>query len=307
MKPLPPSSNRLKPPWLAEHAMNPPLITASELAQRLAQTETAAHTLVVDCRFNLADTQAGQQAWQQAHIPGALYAHLDQDLSGPQTGSNGRHPLPTPEAFAATLQKWGVTPQTHVVAYDDAGGMFAARLWWMLTHWSGLAHCQVLDGGWPQWLQHHAEAATQVTHRPSTDALKKHRPATQTVVTCADVLAALNQPDTMQLIDARAPDRFQGQNETMDPIGGHIPGAINRFFKDNLTPAGTFKPAPQLQEEWQAIIGTRPTQQIVHQCGSGVTACHNLLAMDAAGLTGSRLYAGSWSEWCADPSRPMVR
>lgn len=290
--------------------MNTPLMTPSALAHRLADADLSQQTLVVDCRFNLADTLAGRQAWQQGHIPGAIYAHLDQDLSGPKTGSNGRHPLPAAEAFVRTLQQWGVTHDTHVVAYDDAGGMFAARLWWMLTQWSGLAACSVLDGGWQRWEQDIGSRSdkTDRLHR-STDTRKMAWPkdgGTAALVTAQQVLSAIQNPDGTQLLDARAPDRFMGQNETLDPVGGHIPGAINRFFKTNLDSQGRFKTADQLREEFTALLGTTQPDQVVHQCGSGVTACHNLLAMEIAGLTGSRLYAGSWSEWCADDSRPMA-
>lgn len=297
--------------------MNSPLISTQALADRLTQgladPESAQNTVVVDCRFNLADTQAGLLAWQQGHIPGAIYAHLDLDLSGAKTGHNGRHPLPATEAFLRTLSKWGIHRQTHVVAYDDAGGMFAARLWWMLTHWSGAATCSVLDGGWQQWVQDIGTTETQSDHTPpsaTTDVETWMGPAGEralsALVRTNQVLDGLKQPGAMQLLDARAPDRFMGQNETLDPIGGHIPGALNRFFKNNLDSQGRFKPAQQLRDEFTAQLGQVEPSRIVHQCGSGVTACHNLLAMDVAGLTGSRLYAGSWSEWCADTTRPMA-
>lgn len=297
--------------------MNSPLISTQALADRLTQglasPESAKNTVVVDCRFNLADTHAGLLAWQQGHIPGAIYAHLDLDLSGAKTGHNGRHPLPDAEAFLRTLSKWGIQRQTHVVVYDDAGGMFAARLWWMLTHWSGAATCSVLDGGWPQWVQDIGTVNAQADHTPPHAAAdvkalvwagndKNNTP----LVTAAQVLDGIQNPGAMQLLDARAPDRFMGQNETLDPIGGHIPGALNRFFKNNLDTQGRFKSAQQLRDEFTAQLGPIEPSRIVHQCGSGVTACHNLLAMDVAGLTGSRLYAGSWSEWCADTTRPMA-
>ncbi|HET8871367.1 MAG TPA: sulfurtransferase [Aquabacterium sp.] len=282
-----------------------PLISATDLARRLADLPLRGQTVVVDCRFNLADPQAGERAWQQGHIPGAHYAHLDRDLSGEKTGQNGRHPLPDPVAFARTVATWGVRHDTLVVAYDDAGGMFAARLWWMLRHWMGHRATAVLDGGWQHWLQIKGH---QDTHAPSrAQATETWAVHPETLVTVDDVLQSLTTPDRMQLLDARAPDRFQGQNETLDPVGGHIPGALNRFFKENLQSNGCFKPAARLKEEFLAQLGTRPINRVVHQCGSGVTACHNLLAMEAAGLPGSRLYPGSWSEWCADSTRPMAR
>ncbi|MDE2593611.1 MAG: sulfurtransferase [Burkholderiales bacterium] len=285
------------------------LIRASELANRIKQAPQGEPlVVVVDCRFNLADAQAGEAAWRQGHIPGAHYAHLDRDLSGPKTGSNGRHPLPDAQAFEQTLQRWGVTDQTQVVAYDDVGGMMAARLWWMLTHWLGHPHCAVLDGGWQQWVTMGGavETAPPATGHATTS-MTADRVRPEQVIQIAEVAAALGSPDRLQLIDARAPDRFQGLNETLDPVGGHIPGAINRFFKDNLQTDGRFKSPAQLREEFTALLGQQPLASCVHQCGSGVTACHNLLAMDVAGLTGTRLYAGSWSEWCADPSRPTAR
>ena len=287
------------------------LISAADLANRIARAPQGEPLVVVDCRFNLADVQAGEAAWREGRIPGALYAHLDRDLSGPKTGTNGRHPLPDAHTFAQTLQRWGITDQTQVVAYDDMGGMMAARLWWMLTHWFGHQHCAVLDGGWQQWLAMNGTVESRPAIAPSTPSrpalitADRARPAL--VIQAAEVMAALGHPDRMQLIDARAPDRFQGQNETLDPVGGHIPGAINRFFKDNLQADGCFKTPAQLRDEFTALLGPQPLASCVHQCGSGVTACHNLLAMEIAGLTGTRLYAGSWSEWCADPSRPMTR
>ena len=280
-----------------------PLITAATLRHRLTLTPPP---LLIDCRFNLADPQAGRAAFEQGHIPGALYAHLDHDLSGPKTGRNGRHPLPTREAFAATLQRWGVQAGRAVVCYDAQGGMFAARAWWML-HWAGHHEVQVLDGGWAAW-----QALTEESPPLATDAAAGGQLAglatfCPEVVTTADVLANLQAPAPFTLLDARAPDRFRGENETLDPVGGHIPGALNRFFQHNLQADGRFKPAEQLRAEFTTLLGPLPADQVVHQCGSGVTACHNLLAMTAAGLHGSRLYAGSWSEWCSDASRPAER
>ncbi|MGE5450238.1 MAG: sulfurtransferase [Acidobacteriota bacterium] len=290
--------------------MTSPLISVAQLADRLAHPQEGAPIVVVDCRFNLADTQAGQTAWQRAHIPGARHADLDEDLSGAQTGRNGRHPLPDASTFAQTLQRWGIGEQTTVVAYDDAGGMFAARLWWMLTHWWGHARCAVLDGGWQQWTAQGRPTASAASASPASGSTIGHpqpRARPEEVILCEEVLASIGDPGRLLLIDARAPDRFRGENETLDPVGGHIPGAVNRFFKDNLDASGCFKPPGRLREEFTALIGAQPLRSCIHQCGSGVTACHNLLAMDVAGLTGSRLYAGSWSEWCAEPSRPVAR
>ncbi|MBI3382533.1 MAG: sulfurtransferase [Aquabacterium sp.] len=279
-----------------------PLISAEELQQALPRHDQ--DWLLIDCRFNLGNTAAGETAYAQGHVAGALYAHLDRDLSGPKTGTNGRHPLPAPEAFEHTVQSWGIQPGTRVVAYDDAGGMFAARLWWLLR-WAGFEQVQVLDGGWQAWLAAQGPVDTRAAARPPS--AFKIQPRASWVLRAEQVLANLGQADRQVLIDARAPDRFRGENETMDPVGGHIPGARNRFFQLNLQPDGRFKPADQLKAEFEALLAAAPMDTVVHQCGSGVTACHNLLAMAQAGLPVTRLYAGSWSEWCADPSRPVER
>ncbi|RTL32864.1 MAG: sulfurtransferase [Burkholderiales bacterium] len=281
-----------------------PLISAAELAQALRQSQRQGDQdwLVIDCRFNLANTQAGEAAYAQGHIAGALYAHLDRDLSSPKTGRNGRHPMPSPEAFERTARAWGIQPGTRVVAYDDAGGMFAARLWWLLR-WAGFEAVQVLDGGWQAWLAIQGAVDTAMPAR--TASAFKAQPRADWVLSANEVLAQLSQSGQQLLIDARAPDRFRGENETMDPVGGHIPGARNRFFQHNLQADGRFKPAEQLKAEFDVVLAGAPLQTVVHQCGSGVTACHNLLAMAQAGLPATRLYAGSWSEWCADPARPI--
>lgn len=264
--------------------------------------------LIVDCRFNLAQPEAGWAAYLQGHIPGAVYAHLDQALSGPKDGRHGRHPLPAPGAFVHTLQAWGLQPHTRVVACDDSGGMFAARLWWMLR-WMGHEAVQVLDGGWQAWLAASGpvEAGTPTARQPSAGSLSWLQPRPEHIVSTEQVLHSLQTSGPLTLIDARAPDRFRGENETLDPVGGHIPGALNRFFQLNLAPDGRFKPANALRAEFTTLLGDTPLAQVVHQCGSGVTACHNLLAMACAGLPETRLYAGSWSAWCADPARPVAR
>jgi thiosulfate/3-mercaptopyruvate sulfurtransferase len=282
-----------------------PLISASYLRALL---DVRTPILLLDCRFSLADPSAGERAFAEGHIPGATYAHLNTQLSGPVTGKNGRHPLPSPEAFAATLQAWGVGPDTRVVAYDDQGGMFAARAWWLLK-WAGHSDVQVLDGGWKAW---QADAGLEGTPAESTNtstamASEQRDSRSFQPVLVDEVLAHLNQPEHMQLLDARAPDRFRGENETLDPVGGHIPGAFNRFFQLNLQSDGRFADAATLRAAFETVLGPQDPRIVVHQCGSGVTACHNLLAMEVAGLHGSRLYAGSWSEWCAEPSRPVAR
>ncbi|MDE2402933.1 MAG: sulfurtransferase [Burkholderiales bacterium] len=277
------------------------LISALDLAVLLRDPASSdLDVLVLDCRFSLAAPHAGQQAYAQGHIPGAVYVSLDQDLSGAKTGLNGRHPLPAPEAFNATLQRWGLRPDTEVIAYDDAGGMFAARAWWMLR-WMGHPRVRVLDGGWAQWVAQGGPVHTTPTLRVPSDF--KGRAQDAALVRVDQVQAHLGDRSAMQLIDARAPDRFRGENETLDPVGGHIPGALNRFFQLNLKADGCFKSPEQLREEFTALLAASSVGAVVHQCGSGVTACHNLLAMEHAGLSGTRLYAGSWSEWCADQGR----
>jgi thiosulfate/3-mercaptopyruvate sulfurtransferase len=275
-----------------------PLINAEELAGRLGDDAL----VVIDCRHDLARPDAGEAAWADSHIPGALFMHLDRDLSSAKTGRNGRHPLPSPAAFSALLGRCGITPRHAVVAYDDAGGMFAARLWWMLR-WVGHADAAVLDGGLAAWLAAGGVLDNSVRSRPATS-----YPAGAVVATL-DAAALLANLDSAALlvVDARAPDRFRGENETLDPVGGHIPGAVNRFFKLNLADDGRFKPADALRAEWCAIANGRNPATLVMQCGSGVTACHNLLALELAGLSGARLYPGSWSEWCSDPARPVAR
>lgn len=238
----------------------PPLITARELATLLHDPAL----LVVDCRFDLADGEWGRRGYDAAHLPGAVYAHLDRDLSAPVTPATGRHPLPSPQAFAAKLAAWGVTPRTRVVAYDQGPGPYAARLRWLLR---AIGHelVQVLDGGLAAW---------KMAGLPLTD----ERPA----------------------------DRFAGRNETIDPVPGRIPGAVNHPFGTNLGADGAFLPPAQLAGSWRATLGGAAPRDVVMMCGSGVTACHNLLALEVAGLDGARLYAGSYSEWIRDPGRAVA-
>jgi thiosulfate/3-mercaptopyruvate sulfurtransferase len=260
--------------------------------------------VLLDCGFDLADTNAGEQAHGAGHIAGAHYAHLDRDLSGTKTGHNGRHPLPLREAFAATLGSWDISPSVQVVCYDAQGGPYAARAWWLLR-WMGHDAAAVLDGGTQAWLASGgalesgpvaAQAAAPYPAQTSAQA-----PAMPTIE--ADQLLA--KLGTLRLIDARNAERFRGEVEPLDAVAGHIPGASNRFFKDNLDAQGRFKPAAELRAVFEGF-GTHAAA-VVHQCGSGVTACHNLLAMTHAGLEGSVLYPGSWSEWCSDPARPVAR
>lgn len=258
--------------------------------------------LVVDVRHQLSDTGYGERAYAEAHIPGAVFLHCDRDLSGPLTGSNGRHPLPDPEQLAERLGRIGIGSATQVVVYDDVQGMIAGRLWWLLR-WLGHDAVALLDGGLQAW-QAAGGAMTAVvpTQQPRAFVAQSR----DFKVDAGYVQERIETPH-MHLVDARGPDRFRGENETMDPVGGHIPGAVNRFFKDNLLPDGRFKPAAELRAEWLAILAGSPPDLVIHQCGSGVSACLNMVAMEIAGLPGSRLYAGSWSEWCADPGRPVAR
>lgn len=265
------------------------------------------HWVVVDCRHNLVDPQAGEHAYESGHIPGAYFLHLDHDLAGAKTGKNGRHPLPDAEPLAKKLMSMGVGPETQVVAYDDAGGAFAARLWWLLR-WMGHPSVAVLDGGFPQWqaAQYPIETGKR---NPLSHDVEANATSSQVQendwVSVEEVVANI-QTNRLLVVDARSPDRFRGENETIDPVGGHIPGAINRFFKENLLSNGCFKSADQLSMEWSKILAGRSPDSMICQCGSGVTACHNLLALEIAGFQGARLYPGSWSEWCSDPSRPVA-
>ncbi len=280
------------------------LITVDQL-QALQSNTTVNSLIVLDARFDLAQTAAGRAAYQVAHIAGAHYVHLDDDLSASKTGKNGRHPLPESASFAHAVATLGITPATQVVVYDAQGGMFAGRVWWMLR-WLGHEAVAVLDGGWQAWLAAQGSVDNkEPVHRLATMAYPLR--ANNNVPIIRQQIASNLQTRQWQLIDARAPDRFRGENEKTDPVGGHIPGALNRFFKDNLDNTGHFKSAQQLREEWLALLAGNSPAQIVHSCGSGVTACHNLLAMTHAGLAGSQLYAGSWSEWCAFPELPVER
>ena len=285
------------------------LIQATELARLLK--DSPARVAVFDTSFDLADPAAGGRSYRAGHIPGARYLSLDEDLSGRKTGRNGRHPLPDRETFAAQMAQRGVKEGAQVVVYDRTGAMYAARLWWMLR-WAGHEDVAVLDGGLSAWQAlgllletDDSGAAPAHTLSPETAASQPPRPARVTTVDRDTLLHNLAHP-TRLVVDARSPDRFRGENETLDPIGGRIPGARNRFFKDNLGPDGRFKPAEVLRAEILALTEGRAPQELVMQCGSGVTACHTLLAMAHAGLDGAALYPGSWSEWSSWPDAPVA-
>jgi thiosulfate/3-mercaptopyruvate sulfurtransferase len=255
-----------------------------------------------DCRHDLAQPALGAKQHLEGHVPGALFLHLDTDLSGPKNGSNGRHPLPDPQVFIALLGRAGLTRGHQVIAYDAGNGTMAARLWWMLN-WVGHESAAVLDGGFAKWVKEGREV---------TRALPEYQPAkydgvpTAANVDAAYVAAHLGAGDTM-LLDARAPARFRGEAEPIDPVAGRIPGARNRFCTENLGTNGLFKRAEDLRREYGVLLGDRTPHEVVHYCGSGVAACHNALSMEIAGFPGSRVYAGSWSEWISDPRRPQEK
>jgi thiosulfate/3-mercaptopyruvate sulfurtransferase len=258
--------------------------------------------VVFDCRHDLTKPDSGAKEYASAHIPGARFLHLDRDLAAPMTGRNGRHPLPDPQAFLRTLGAAGVDSNKQVIAYDANVGVYAARLWWMLR-WLGHENVAVLDGGYAKWTQEGRPVTGAVPQPTATRFAGQPRAIT---VDVDDVLRSLGRPGRV-LVDARAPDRYRGENETLDPAGGRIPGSLNRFFRDNLDARACFKPAAELRQAFTALLGAAPPDSVVHSCGSGVSACHNLLAMEIAGLSGSRLYPGSWSEWCSDPGRPTEK
>lgn len=275
------------------------LIAADQLR---ALIDAYAPLVILDASFDLADVAAGERSYREGHIPGARYVHLDRDLSAPKTGRNGRHPLPSREEFAATAGRLGVSTPSQVVVYDRQGAMFAVRAWWMLR-WLGHAAVAVLDGGLAAW---QAIGGAQGTTVPPAAHLAPYPPRAP-LVRSVDAAAVMQSLGVAPLLDARAPERFSGEVEPLDAQAGHIPGARNRFFKNNLNADGRFKSPEQLRREFESVLDMSNPAKVIHQCGSGVTACHNLLAMEIAGLSGSALYPGSWSEWSSDPARPVAR
>ncbi len=274
------------------------LVSAEILQQHLDDP----NWVILDGRFNLADTDAGYQAYQQGHIQGAQYVHLDQQLSSPITASSGRHPLPDPQALADWFGSVGIGADTQVVIYDDMGGAMAARCWWLLQTF-GHQSAAVLDGGLPQWQSQGFSVTSELTE--AIPGVFDCQWQSSAIIEVQVVQANLDKP-TFQLVDSRAAERYRGEQEPIDPIAGHIPHALNRDLNLNLDEDGCFKPPQQLQREWQALLAGLDGKSIVHMCGSGVTACHNQLAMEYAGLIGSRVYAGSWSEWITDTKRPVA-
>jgi len=273
------------------------LITTDALAARLGDPAVA----IVDCRYKLEDESWGHGEYEAGHVPGAVYAHLGHDLAGARTGRNGRHPLPSVDDLTRTFSRLGIGAGVQVVAYDQDAGMYAARLWWLLR-WLGHDAVAVLDGGFAKWLAEHRQTKSGVETRPPADFRGAIRP--NQVLTAKDV-AAVSQKADWRVIDARGPERFRGETEPIDRVAGHIPGAANHFFKWSLTDAGTFGAPEELRAKLTGVTGNVTPDHVVCYCGSGVTACHNLLALEHAGIRGARLYPGSWSEWSSDPSRPV--
>ncbi|HVH26313.1 MAG TPA: sulfurtransferase [Vicinamibacterales bacterium] len=273
------------------------IITTDALAAHLSDR----HFVLVDCRFKLDDVGWGEQQWRVGHIPGAVYAHLDRDLSGPKTGTNGRHPLPDPDVFARTLGRFGIGDH-QVVAYDQDTGMFASRLWWLLR-WMGHDAVAVLDGGFARWVEEGRVVSESDSSRPAAEF---HGSARSDMTVTADTVATVSARSDWRVLDARAPERYRGEVEPMDLVAGHIPGAASYFFQRNLNDRGGFRTPEDLRERLRAVTGDVSPDHIVSYCGSGVQASHNLLALEHAGIQGAKLYPGSWSEWVSDPSRPVA-
>ena len=276
------------------------LVSTEELAAHLDDPSW----VIADCRFMLAEPGRGEADYLDAHIPRAVYAHMERDLSGPVVrGVTARHPLPTPEAAAEAFSRWGIDADTQVVVYDASGGAMAARLWWLLR-WLGHEAVAVLDGGWVKWAQEARPVRSGQESRPRREFQPRLHP--EMFVSTVEVEILRLDPN-YRLLDSRSADRFKGENETIDPVAGHIPGAVSAPYADNLTPDGTFLPVDQLQARFKQLLKGAPAGKTVFYCGSGVTAAHNVLALEHAGLGQARLYAGSWSEWITDPKRPVER
>ena len=281
------------------------LISCAQLSHALAAADDPAVSplRIVDCRFDLRDTEAGRRAYAQGHIPGAQYAHLDEDLSGPiLPGRTGRHPLPEAADFSRTLARLGIGNNAQVIAYDDGSGSMAARLWWMMR-WLGHQAAAVLDGGWAAWTAASLPSSSGAETRATASFTAK--PRHELVVDAGEMLAKTASGAAL-VIDARAADRFRGENETLDPVGGHIPGASNLPHDGNLRD-GLFREPAELAARFGQLMGNRPPSEVIFYCGSGVSACHNVLALEHAGIGEARLYPGSWSDWITDPARPTAQ
>jgi thiosulfate/3-mercaptopyruvate sulfurtransferase len=273
------------------------LTSAEELVARL----DAPRLRLFDCRFDLGRPDAGRRRYEDEHLPGAIYADLNRDLSTPASRERGRHPLPAVPEFEARLRSWGVNADSEVVAYDDGNGMYAARLWWMLR-WLGHDDVAVLDGGMRRWEQLGLPLAEQVPAHPPGNFVA--RPRMRCVVEAAEVAAAMDDP-SVRILDARAPERYRGEVEPLDALAGHVPGARNHPFTTSLDGQGRMLPPDAVGAAFTASLAGVPSERTIAMCGSGVSACHLLLALEHAGLRGARLYAGSWSEWTGDPHRPV--
>ena len=274
------------------------LTAIAELAARIDDPDW----VVVDCRFNLAQPDAGEAAYRGGHIPGAHYAHLDRDLSAPRAADTGRHPLPDPDRLRESFSRWGIGSASHVVAYDDIGGAFAARLWWLLR-WMGHGQASLLDGGLGAWLAAGLPLSIESPQRRAAHFVGY--PGHMPTVTTAELQRRLGAPG-LRLLDARAANRFHGRDENIDPVAGHVPGAISAPFQGNLTASGAFRSSQELKERFSALTQGHDNDGLVSMCGSGVTACHNIFAMELAGIRNVRLYPGSWSEWIRSPDRPVA-
>jgi thiosulfate/3-mercaptopyruvate sulfurtransferase len=283
---------------LAEKRLHTTLITTAQLAGNLSDPAW----LVADCRFELGKPDAGREAWRAGHIPGAIHVDLERDLSAPVTATTGRHPLPPIGDFSATLSRIGVKESTQVICYDGGSGAYAARLWWMLRY-VGHERVAVLDGGFAAWIGEGRPVSTEAATRPPSRFVARPRP--EMLVDAAGVAAALARGQ--RLVDVRGAERFAGAVEPLDSVAGHVPGAINLPYLENLDGRGRFLPPAALARRWRETTGSAAGHDAICMCGSGVTACQQLLALEAAGITGARLYAGSWSEWIRDPARPVAR
>ncbi len=259
--------------------------------------------VIFDCRFTLTNTEAGRAAYQQGHIPGAQYVHLDDDMSSAVTPTSGRHPLPETKIFSDKLSAWGVDSSKQVVVYDDSFGSMAVKMWWLLR-WLGHDNVALLDGNWPKWVKQKLPVSTELPNIAATNFVANV--SNELLVDTEEVDFARRERCSV-LIDARPEQRFAGEREPLDKVAGHIPGSINWVYEENLDFDGTYLPAEELKEAYLKLMPGLKPQQVIHTCGSGITACHNMLAMEIAGLHGSKLYAGSWSEWITDPSRPVAK
>lgn len=276
------------------------LISATELAERLTQPDW----LIIDCRFSLDDANYGVRTYLENHIPGAIFADMNAELSGPVIpGQTGRHPLPEVEKLSRTFSAWGIDANTQVIAYDDRGGMFADRVWWLLR-WLGHNAVAVLNGGWPAWVSQNLPGRSGLElPRQTTVFTPNLRPE---LVAPVELVETIHADPAWRLLDARATERYHGRNETIDPIAGHIPGALSAPVTENLGPDGLFLPVPALRERFERLVGPTPPENIVCYCGSGLTATHNILALAHAGFGEARLYPGSWSEWITRPEHPIA-